>query len=565
MNFIRLSTPLTVAALPNISTSSPVFRCERAANAQIFGLQSRSLAIRSFRTFLGQSVRSTVQTLPATFSSRASNVFLTEKSSPSPQCVVMEGHSLADDILDDIKIRVENVRELIGRPPRLAVLFVGERADSQKYIRVKSKTANAVGIETIVHHLPKTSSLEEVLKKVNELNIDSGVDGIIIQLPLPGHINAQIALQTVTPSKDVDGFHLHNQANLLDSDYVNTCAFTFIPESPVTTLSATAGNDLVGQTQNAPVEMSTAASTSSTTDFPERLNWNPQRPGSSTEFCSSDQALTIATAFPDIVSNLAVSFKGATGFLMGAGGRDFTPVGQPSPLFPCTPLACIALLDRYHVSLPGAHVVVLGRSTVVGFPLSMMLMHRGAVVSNLDSHARLETMKLLCQNADVIVTAVGHANLVTPDLVKPGAVILDVGINFVSAEVSVTKRDEVNAKDIPGTVSNPIGTVFPATHIPKRRYDCADKATIARNTEGMEAEMGAEVRIQQSAIEEGKKLKKLVGDVAFEECFKIAGKVTPVPGGLGPVTVAMLLRNLVSTCEHSASRLSPQSSTQTKE
>ncbi len=161
-------------------------------------------------------------------------------------------------------------------------------------------------------------------------------------------------------------------------------------------------------------------------------------------------------------------------------------------------------------------------------------MHRGAVVSNLDSHARKDSVELLCRSADVIVTAVGSANLVTPDLIKPGAVILDVGINFVdfNSENSNIKKKSLD-KDGKSSFSK-----FIADSIPKRRYDCTDTPSTASSTPVI------------STMTTTNLPKKLVGDVDFEACFEKAGMITPVPGGIGPITVAMLLRNLVSTCEH---------------
>ncbi len=212
------------------------------------------------------------------------------------KCIVMEGHSLADDILDEVKYRTREVIRQTGRPPRLAVLFVGERADSHKYIRVKTKTAQSVGIATVIEHLPKASTLEEVLNKINNMNIDSSIDGIIIQLPLPSHINAQIALQTVTPTKDVDGFHLHNQANLLDSDYVNTCAFTFTNQPSQKSISSIINNsnndDLhlpISQSttnieqakiiQTSPDALLLNVSAASSQEHTDRVNWDVLRPG----------------------------------------------------------------------------------------------------------------------------------------------------------------------------------------------------------------------------------------------------------------------------------------------
>ena len=275
---------------------------------------------------------------------------------------VLDGKALASKVRTEVKERVDAFISRHGRAPGLDVILVGENAASVVYTRNKEKAAKEVGIRGVLHTLAGATTEAELLKKIDQLNRDPNVDGILVQLPLPKHINEMRVLDAIDPGKDVDGFHPIN-AGLLSS-------------------------------------------------------------------------------------------------------------GRPS-LVPCTPMGCMRLLAEADVSLEGANAVVLGRSNIVGKPVAQLLLHKHATVTI--AHSRTRDLPALCRTADVLVAAVGRAELVRRDWVKAGAVVIDVGINRVDRE--------------------------------------------------------------------GKSV--LVGDVLFEEVKEVARAITPVPGGVGPMTIAYLLSNTV--------------------
>jgi len=278
---------------------------------------------------------------------------------------LIDGKAIAATIRAEIKAEVEAMKAKYGRVPGLAAVLVGERKDSQTYVRMKKKACAEVGIASFGHDLPADISQAELLQVVRDLNANPEVHGILVQLPLPDHIDDEEVLGAVSLEKDVDGFHPLNIGRL--------------------------------------------------------------------------------------------SMK------------------RREPLFvPCTPKGCIELLDRTGVTIEGKRAVVLGRSNIVGLPAAMLLLHRNATLTI--CHSRTQNLPGVVREADILVAAVGRAEMVRGDWVKPGAVVIDVGVNAV---------------DDPSS----------------------DKGY------------------------------KLVGDVAFDEVKEVAGAITPVPGGVGPMTIAMLLRN----------------------
>jgi len=250
-----------------------------------------------------------------------------------------------------------------GRKPGLAVVLVGEDAASQVYVRSKGKATLAANMESFEHRLPANTSETDLLALVKQLNADPAVDGILVQLPLPGHLNEQSIIASISPDKDVDGFHVIN-----------------------------AGRLSVGQ----------------------------------------------------------------TGFV------------------PCTPLGCMMLLTDQLGDLSGLEAVVIGRSNIVGKPMAQLLVDANATVTI--AHSRTRDLQSVVARADIVVAAVGRPAMIGKDWIKPGATVIDVGINRLPPE--------------PG------------------------------------AEKG-----------------RLVGDVAYGEASEVAGAITPVPGGVGPMTIAVLLRN----------------------
>jgi len=278
---------------------------------------------------------------------------------------LIDGKAIAATIREEIRVEVEAMKAEHGKVPGLATVLVGARRDSQTYVRMKKKACEEVGIASFSHDLPEDISQEELLKVVRDLNANPDVDGILVQLPLPDHIDDEEVLGAISLEKDVDGFHPLNIGRL--------------------------------------------------------------------------------------------SMK----------RRD--------PLFvPCTPKGCIELLDRTGVTIEGKRAVVLGRSNIVGLPVAMLLLHRNATLTI--CHSRTQDLPGVVREAEILIAAVGRAEMVRGDWVQPGAVVIDVGVNPV---------------DDPGS---------------KKGY-------------------------------------KLVGDVAFDEVKEVAAAITPVPGGVGPMTIAMLLRN----------------------
>jgi 5,10-methylene-tetrahydrofolate dehydrogenase/methenyl tetrahydrofolate cyclohydrolase len=254
--------------------------------------------------------------------------------------------------------------EQTGRPG-LAVLLVGDRKDSATYVRMKKRVATELGFHSVDAALPENASQQEVIEKVREFNSDPTINGILVQLPLPKHINEEAVLREVSLEKDVDGFH------------------------------------------------------------------------------------------PINIGNLAMK------------GREPT-------FIPCTPKGCITLLDSIGESLAGKNAVVLGRSNIVGIPVAMLLLHRNATVTI--CHSQTKDVKEKVQQADILVAACGQPEYVRGDWLKPGAIVIDVGINPID--------------------------------------DSTKKAGY-----------------------------RLVGDVCYEEAKQVASWITPVPGGVGPMTIAMLMQN----------------------
>lgn len=285
--------------------------------------------------------------------------------------IIIDGTKIAQEVRESVQAGVAKMQEEHGYVPGLATVLVGDDTASATYVRSKQRTCEALGIRSVGHHLPATATQEEVEGLVASLNADPNVNGILVQLPLPKHIDEEAVLNSISLEKDVDGFH------------------------------------------------------------------------------------------PVNIGRLAMK------------GRE--------PLFiPCTPHGCIVLLEKTGVKISGAEAVVVGRSNIVGLPVAMLLQERNATVTI--CHSRTRDLREHLQRADIVVAAVGIAELITGDMLKPGAVVIDVGIN---------RKDDPTAK---------------------RGY-------------------------------------RLVGDVDFESAKEVAGAITPVPGGVGPMTIAMLMQNTLRAAE----------------
>ncbi|KAJ4971689.1 hypothetical protein NE237_004788 [Protea cynaroides] len=297
--------------------------------------------------------------------------FLRNGAASDQFAAVIDGKSIADEIRSGIAGEVRRMKHSIGKVPGLAVILVGQRRDSQTYVRNKIKACGEVGITSMLEELSDDCGEDKVHNAVLKFNDNPSVHGILVQLPLPQHMDEEKILNAVSLQKDVDGFHPLN------------------------------------------------------------------------------------------IGNLAMR------------GRE--------PLFiPCTPKGCIELLVRSGVEIMGKRAVVIGRSNIVGLPISLLLQRHHATVTLL--HAFTKSPEEITREADIVVSAVGVANLVRGSWLKPGAVVIDVGTNPVE--------------------------------------DC-------------NSEHGY----------------RLVGDVCYDEAVKVVSTITPVPGGVGPMTIAMLLGNTLDSAK----------------
>ncbi len=283
---------------------------------------------------------------------------------------IIDGKAVAADLRSRLAGEVETIAGT-GLTPGLAVVLVGEDAASQVYVRNKARQTREIGMASFEHRLPAQTPESDLLALVAQLNADDAVDGILVQLPLPDHIDAQKVIAAIDPDKDVDGFHPVNAGRL-------------------------------------------------------------------------------ATGLPGLV--------------------------------PCTPLGCVILAKSAQADLSGMEAVVVGRSNIVGKPVAQLLLAENCTITI--AHSRSRDLPAICRRADLLVAAVGRPDMVRGDWIKPGAIVIDVGIN---------------------RVPNP---------------------------------------------EAGEGKTRLVGDVAFDEARDVAGAITPVPGGVGPMTIACLLQNTVTAARH---------------
>ncbi|GGC18108.1 bifunctional protein FolD [Marivita lacus] len=279
---------------------------------------------------------------------------------------IIDGKAFAAKVRGQVADHVARLKSDHGITPGLAVVLVGEDPASQVYVRSKGKMTVEVGMNSYEHKLDPDTSEADLLALIAQLNTDPEVHGILVQLPLPKHLDEDLVINSIDPAKDVDGFHISN----------------------------------VG--------------------------------------------------------------------LLGTGQKSMVP---------CTPLGCLMMLREYHGSLSGMDAVVIGRSNIVGKPMAQLLLGDSCTVTI--AHSRTRDLPDVVRRADIVVAAVGRPEMVPGDWIKPGATVIDVGINRVDAGESKTR---------------------------------------------------------------------LVGDCDYDSCAEVAGAITPVPGGVGPMTIACLLANTVTAC-----------------
>ena len=282
---------------------------------------------------------------------------------------IIDGKAFAAQVRGQVAQHVTRLKDDHGITPGLAVVLVGADPASEVYVKSKGKMTKEVGMKSVEHRLEDTASEAELLSLIDALNNDDTIHGILVQLPLPDHLNEDLVISAIDPAKDVDGFHISN----------------------------------VG--------------------------------------------------------------------LLGTGQKSMVP---------CTPLGCLMMLRDHHGSLSGMDAVVIGRGNIVGKPMAQLLLNDSCTVTI--AHSRTKDLAAVVRRADIVIAAVGRPEMVPGDWIKPGATVIDVGIN---------------------------------------RLDAPERG-------------------------EGKT--RLVGDVDFDSCVAVAGAITPVPGGVGPMTIACLLANTVTAC-----------------
>ncbi|WP_408956547.1 bifunctional 5,10-methylenetetrahydrofolate dehydrogenase/5,10-methenyltetrahydrofolate cyclohydrolase [Natroniella sp. ANB-PHB2] len=279
------------------------------------------------------------------------------------ETLILDGAAKSKEIYKEIKTEVEKLNKEEEVVPRLSIIFVGDNPASASYIKLQQKVCTKVGIDSKVVNLPKNISQEGLLAELDKINNDDSINGILIQLPLPAHIDDDKIIRKINPSKDLDSFHPYNIGELV------------------------------------------------------------------------------------------------------IGGDAYIP---------CTPEGVMALLDKYKIGVKGKDVTIIGHSNIVGKPMALLLLNRNATVSV--CHIDTKDTAKYTKKSDIVIVAAGVPNLITADMIKEGAVVIDVGINEVDG--------------------------------------------------------------------------KIVGDVDFENVKKKAAAITPVPGGAGPMTIAMLLKDTVKSCKN---------------
>jgi 5,10-methylene-tetrahydrofolate dehydrogenase/methenyl tetrahydrofolate cyclohydrolase len=284
---------------------------------------------------------------------------------------LIDGKTIAQKVRDEVAVKVAQRTAAGKAQPTLATVLIGDRPDSAAYVRSQQNACSELGMGSVSHHLPDTATQAEVETLVRQLNADPKIHGILVQLPMPRHIDEERVLSLINIEKDVDGFSPLNIGRLAQK------------------------------------------------------------------------------------------------------GRK--------PLFvPCTPFGCIYLLEQVGVKIEGANAVVLGRSNIVGMPAALLLISRNATVTV--CHSRTRDLPAVVRQADILIAAIGKTEMVRGDWIKPGAAVVDVGINEVADPTRKSGR-------------------------------------------------------------------RLVGDVCFAEAREVAGWITPVPGGVGPMTIAMLMRNTLHAAD----------------
>ena len=289
---------------------------------------------------------------------------------------LIDGKIYAERLRASVADQVAELRRAHGMQPGLAVVLVGEDPASQIYVRSKGEHSLAAGMHSVTHRLPADTAQDELIRLIADLNADPLIHGILVQLPLPKHLDEKAVLAAISPDKDVDGLHVVNAGRLAS--------------------------------------------------------------------------------------------------------------GLPG-LYPCTPLGCMLLLRETMGNLSGKRAVVVGRSVLVGRPIAQLLLQADCTVTI--AHSRTEDLPAVCREADILVAAVGRPRMIRGDWIKPGAAVIDVGINRVP-------------------------------------FDDPEKAAAGKT--------------------------KVVGDVHFKEASQVAGWITPVPGGVGLMTVAVLLQNTVTAARRMA-------------
>lgn len=314
---------------------------------------------------------------------------------------IIDGKALAKEILADLKLEIQKLKSQTNASPKLAIVLVGDNPASIIYVKNKIKNAHKIGIDTLLVNLSTTTHTDDLISKINELNLDNEISGIIVQLPLPNSIDKNKILSAVSPYKDIDGFHPLNVGYLHSGIIVKSVGFNYKEQGakPIDNRRATSDD-----------------------------------------------------------------------------GSEFKSFDYSQGFVPCTTLGCLAVIKKYEPNLSGKNAVIVGRSNIVGKPLSALLLQENCSVTI--CHSKSQNLSSITSKADIVVAAIGSPLKFTTEYFNPESIVIDVGINRISGN-------------------------------------------------------------------------KIIGDVDFENVKSKVKYITPVPGGIGPMTIAFLLKNTVKAFKDS--------------
>ncbi len=405
---------------------------------------------------------------------------------------ILNGRELSDKILAQVAVEVESLKQS-GITPKLCVILVGDNPASLSYVNMKHRACEKTGIESQVLKFDENMSQNALLSEIERLNNDESVSGILVQLPLPKHISTEAVLEAICPKKDVDGFHPYNVGRLVAQSLGNsslTQSSRELEKSSIDRPSVLSHSDFSAQPTNLAQDTRIAESKNATesslrgnaeasvrsTDphlqIQENIDCHDSANAESRNDESSKNNTPRGSIFRRFCGFSSARRGNRTDLSIDEAEREESRKSVKKTnahyiLAPATPLGIMALLHAYSIEVSGKNVAIIGASNIVGKPLSALMLNAGATISV--CHILTKDISVFTKSADIVCVGVGKVNLITENMIKDGAIVVDIGINKVNG--------------------------------------------------------------------------KIVGDVDFENVAKKASFITPVPGGVGPMTIAMLLKN----------------------